>query len=691
MTQPRRFDLSRLLRPRSIAVIGGKPAAEVIRQSRRMGFAGEIWPVHPQHDMVEGLPAFRSVADLPDAPDAVFLGINRHATVEITAALAARGAGGAICYASGFSEVGAEGADLQAGLVAAAGAMPVLGPNCYGVINYLDGALLWPDQHGGQRVERGVALVTQSSNIAINLTMQRRGMPIAYVATLGNQAVAGLGEMVEAFLDDPRVTAIGLHIEGLADPAALARAAARARRQGVPILALKTGRSPEGARLTLSHTASLAGADAVMDAFLQRIGVVRVASLPVLLEALKLLHVVGPLPGRDIASMSCSGGEAALIADAVLGTGLRFRPLDAAQTARVATTVSALVTVSNPFDYHTFIWANAPAMTETFSAMMAAEFDLTLLVLDLPRGDRCSDTAWLPSLEALVAAAHRTGRKGALVASLPEALPEDRAEALVAAGVVPLLGIDDALAAIAVAAAVGDVLRDAGRPNPAPAVPLRPGAVRTLSEWDGKRRLAGHGVPVPDGRLARSPDEAVAAAEAIGFPVVLKATGAALAHKTELGAVRLNLADAVAVRQAAEALAGLGEALLVERMVGDAVAELIVGIGRDPQIGLHLVLGSGGTLVELVGDTRILLLPAARAEIAAAIGALKVAKLIAGHRGRPSGDLDAAVDAVLAIQDFALAQADWLAELDVNPLMIQPSGAVAADVLLRLVEDPDDR
>jgi succinyl-CoA synthetase beta subunit len=235
------------------------------------------------------------------------------------------------------------------------------------------------------------------------------------------------------------------------------------------------------------------------------------------------------------------------------------------------------------------------------------------------------------------------------------------------------------------------VRRAAARPDPAPAVSLRPGAIRTLSEWDGKRRLAGHGVPVPEGRLARTVDEAVVAAETIGFPVVLKATGATLAHKTELGAVRLNLADATSVRQAAGALIGLGEALLVERMVGDAVAELIVGIGRDPQIGLHLVLGSGGTLVELVGDTRILLLPAGRTEIAAAIGALKVAKLIAGHRGRPAGDLDAAVDAVLAIQGFALAQVDRLAELDVNPLMIQPSGAVAADVLLRLVEEADDR
>ncbi|MGK9165476.1 acetate--CoA ligase family protein [Inquilinus limosus] len=690
MAQSRRFDLSRLLRPRSIAVIGRR-MAEVIRQSRRMGFAGEIWPVHPQHDMVEGLPAFRSVAELPAAPDAVFLGINRHAAIEVTAALAERRAGGAVCYASGFAETGPEGADLQARLVAAAGTMPVLGPNCYGVINYLDGALLWPDQHGGQRVERGVALVTQSSNIAVNLTMQRRGLPVAYVATLGNQAVAGLAEMVEALLDDPRVSAIGLHIEGLADPAGLARAAARARRRGVPILALKTGRSAEGARLTLSHTASLAGGDAVTDAFLRRIGVVRVGSLPVLLEALKLLHVAGPLPGRDIASMSCSGGEAALIADAALGTGLRFRPLDPAQAAQVAATVPELVTISNPFDYHTFIWANGPAMTETFAAMMAAGFDLTLLVLDLPRGDRCSDAEWMPALEALVAASQRTGRRSAVVASLPEGLPEDRAEALIAVGVAPLLGIDDALAAVAAAAEAGDILREADVPLPAEPVPMASGPVRTLPEWEGKRRLASYGVPVPEGQLARTPAEAVAAAEAIGFPVVLKATGADLAHKTERGAVRLNLADAAAVRQTAEALAGLGEALLVERMVGDAVAELIVGIGRDPQLGLHLVLGSGGTLVELVGDRRILPLPAGRAEIAAAIRSLKVARLLDGHRGRPPGDVEAAVAAVLAVQDFAMEYAGRLAELDVNPLMVTPRGAVAADVLLRLVEEADDR
>jgi len=228
-------------------------------------------------------------------------------------------------------------------------------------------------------------------------------------------------------------------------------------------------------------------------------------------------------------------------------------------------------------------------------------------------------------------------------------------------------------------------------PLPAEPVPLAPGLVRSLSEWQGKRRLAAQGVPVPEGQLVRTPEEAVAAAEAIGFPVVLKATGAELAHKTELGAVRLNLVDAAAVRDAAASLAGLGEALLVERMAGGAVAELIVGIGRDTLVGLYLVLGSGGTLVELVGDRRILLLPAGRAEVAAAIRSLKVATLLDGHRGRPPGDLDAAVDAVLAVQDFALAHFGRLAELDVNPLIVTPDGAMAADVLLRLVEEADDR
>ena len=204
--------LSRLLRPRSIAVLGSVWAENVIAQCHKMGFDGPVWPVHPTRDTVGGVPAYRALADLPGVPDATFIGVNRFATLDVVRALAAMGAGGAICFASGWEEAGEAG--LQAELVAAAGGMPVLGPNCYGVINYLDGALLWPDQHGGRRVARGVALLSQSSNIVINLTMQARGLPVAYVACLGNAAQVGLAELAGALLADERVTALGMYVEG---------------------------------------------------------------------------------------------------------------------------------------------------------------------------------------------------------------------------------------------------------------------------------------------------------------------------------------------------------------------------------------------------------------------------------------------------------------------------------------------
>jgi acyl-CoA synthetase (NDP forming) len=216
------------------------------------------------------------------------------------------------------------------------------------------------------------------------------------------------------------------------------------------------------------------------------------------------------------------------------------------------------------------------------------------------------------------------------------------------------------------------------------------GAAQLWTEWEAKRGLAGFGLTVPEGRLAGSVDAAVEAAAALGFPVALKAVKPGLAHKSEAGAVRLGIAEEAGARAAAGALLALGGEVLVERMIDDAVAELIVGIDRDPLFGPYLVVGSGGVLVELVADRRILLMPADAEEIARAIGALKAAKLIAGFRGRPAGDLAAAVDAVLAVQRFALDHADRLLELDVNPLMVRPlgRGAVAADALVRMAAAP---
>ena len=202
--------LQRLFSPRHIAVFGGNAAAEVVRQCRKLGFSGNIWPVHPSRSEVAGLPCYPSVQSLPEAPDASFVAVPAHATVEVVRALAQRGSGGAICYASGFAEVGPAGAALQRDLVQAAGDMALVGPNCYGLLNYLDGVALWPDQHGGNRLERGVAIVTQSGNIGLNLTMQRRALPLAYLVTVGNKAGDSLDAIVATLLQDPRVSAIGL-------------------------------------------------------------------------------------------------------------------------------------------------------------------------------------------------------------------------------------------------------------------------------------------------------------------------------------------------------------------------------------------------------------------------------------------------------------------------------------------------
>lgn len=685
--------LQRLFSPRHIAVFGGNFAAEAVRQCRKLGFAGEIWPVHPTRSTVEGLPCYPDVAALPDAPDASFVAVPREATVEIVRQLAERGAGGAICYASGFAEVGAEGAALQAQLVANAGDMALVGPNCYGMLNYLDGVALWPDQHGGQRLQinqRGVAIVTQSGNIGLNLTMQRRGLPLAYLITVGNKAGDSMEAIIQALLHDPRVSAIGLHIEGLDDVAAFSRVALQALGQGVPLVALKAGASALGAQTAMSHTSSLAGPDALYDALFARCGVARVREPAGLVETLKFLHVHGPLRGKRVVSASCSGGEASLMADLAQAHGLDMPALPPAAYARMHAVLGDKVNVANPLDYHTYIWGNQTALTECFNGLMDCGFDAHILVLDYPRLDHCSAETWGACVDAFAAAAqaHRTQRSGAtLLASLPEDLPEAIAQQLIAQGVAPMQGLDDCVQAIAHAAAIGAAqARLAQTQAIAPVRPLRDTLpLCTLLESEGKAALAHYGVPIPRGQLVNAQD-APALAQRLGFPVVVKAMAEHLAHKTEAGAVQLNVADAAGVAAAVQRMAGLSTQFLVEEMATGVVAEMIVGIQRDAQFGLTLTLGAGGVLVELLQDAATLLLPASAADIEAALASLKTWPLLQGFRGRPIADVPALVQAIQAICTYAQAHAEQLVELDVNPILVraQGQGVLAVDALVRL-------
>jgi len=690
--------LDRLLRPTSIAVVGGGFfAPNVVKQCLKMGFAGGVWPVHPSKEEVAGVKAYRSLADLPSPPDATFIGVNRNLTIDIVRELRDLGAGGAICFAAGFRETGsydADGERLQQALVEAAGDMAVIGPNCYGLINYADGALLWPDQHGGRRLkpgETGAAIITQSSNIACNLTMQTRGLPLAYMMTAGNQAQTGLSEMALGLIEDDRVSCLGLHIEGFDSVAGFERLAERARELRKPIVAMKVGRSEQARVATVSHTASLAGSDAASEAFLKRLGIPRVDTIPAFLETLKLFHGAGVLENHTLSSMSCSGGEASVMADTAEGRPVSFPGLKEEHRARVQETLGPLVAVANPLDYNTYIWANEPAMTATFSAMVSGGFGLNMLVLDFPRTDRCSDADWWWTINAFEAALKANSAKGAVVASMGENLPEGHAEELFRRGIVPLLGIAEAMDAAAAAAFVGEAWRKhvsaavgSSPPSGLPAISPSRGEIgrSAVDEASAKDMLASAGLSVPAGRRADSVQEAVAAANTLGFPVALKALG--VAHKSEAGAVKLNLRDEAAVRSAAEQLIGLGSGLYVERMVEGGAAELIVGITSDPMFGPVMTLGSGGVMVELLKDSATLLLPASREEIETALRGLKLFPLLDGFRGRPRADLAAAIDAVLKIAEFALANRDTLAELDINPLIVcaQGQGAWVADALL---------
>ncbi|AWB49744.1 acyl-CoA synthetase [Gemmobacter aquarius] len=655
-------DLSRLLRPRSIAVLGSGWAANVIEQCAKMGFDGPVWPVHPTRDAISGVRCFRSLADLPAAPDATFIGVNRHATLDVVAELAAMGAGGATCFASGWEEAGEAG--LQERLVAAAGNMPILGPNCYGVINYLDGALLWPDQHGGRRVERGVALLSQSSNIVINLTMQARGLPVAYVACLGNAAQVGLAELAGALLADDRVTALGMYVEGIDDATAFAALAEQARAAGKGIVCIKSGKTELSRTAAASHTASLAGGGAASSAFLRACGVAEVSTPAELIETLKIFHLCGPEIGPRLCSLSCSGGEAGLVADLAAPFGVDFPPPSDAQRARLGEILGPIVTIANPLDYHTFIWGDGPRTTDVFTTMLAG-YDAGLFIIDPPRPDRCDPSSFQPALDAIVSAARTTGRPAFAVASLPENFDEERAVAMMERNVVPMMGLETALGAVRAAQT------RAGLADWRPLRVVGPRALHLRNEASAKVLLAAAGVAVPRGVTAASLDGLDVSG--LAAPFALKGLG--FAHKTEAGAVRLGLASLAGQAEMAGA-----QGYLAEEMVSGVVAELLVGLRRDPVYGATLTLGFGGVTAEVLADTVTLVLPVTADEVTDALRRLRLWPLLDGYRGRARADVAAAVDAVMALQRMMDDPA--LEEIEINPLMVRASGAVAVDAVI---------
>ncbi|WP_416651572.1 acetate--CoA ligase family protein [Candidatus Pseudothioglobus sp. Uisw_086] len=680
-----RTNLSRLISPKSIAVIGNRGANFAIRESKKLGYNQKIWAIHPTLDFLEGIKCYKDIKDLPEAPDATFIAVNAESAIDIVADLKSIGGGGAVLYASGFGELGEKGIKRNQRLVEAADGMPLIGPNCYGFINSLDGVALWPDVHGCEPVSSGVAIITQSGNIGLNITMQSIGLSIAYMFTLGNQTNTNIADIIHAMLDDNRVSAIGLHIEGISDIKSFDVAARRALDKKIPIVAIKSGRTDVSAKIALSHTSSMTGLDQLFNVFFERLGIARVDTVPEFLETLKLLSIVGTIDHNGVASMSCSGGEAGMMADLIDGLDINFPSLDDRHKDRVKLALNDFVEVDNPLDYHTFIWGDRKRTSECFKQMISGNFAATMLLLDWPRTQESEQKDWDLTLLALSDAISGTREKTIVLASIADCMPKRIIKECQKYGIAPMIGLDICLKALNHSYRIGlafqkssmqsiEILRSLSRSS----------KISTLTEFEGKKLLKKYGISVPDGKIITSTSEALMAAEKIHYPITLKVSDVELAHKTELGAVVLNINNPLVLEKACQDLFKIGSSLLIEKMVEDSVAELIVGVGLDPIFGKYIIIGSGGILVELFKESIPLLFPVNREDVSLALSKLKVFPLINGYRGNPEGDVEMIIDCVMAT--VKLVSENDIYELDINPLLVlkRGSGVIAVDTLIKL-------
>jgi acyl-CoA synthetase (NDP forming) len=497
-------------------------------------------------------------------------------------------------------------------------------------------------------------------------------------------------------LDEPRVTAIGLHLEGLKNVPGFARAAHKALEKGIPIIALKTGVSQIGAELAISHTSSLSGSDALYDSLFARLGVIRVSGPVSFVETLKAA-ACGKLPaGNSLIALACSGGDAGLIADYAECNDLGLPKLDESQRSELAQVLPSYANLVNPLDFTTAIWGDGEALNRMLDSALRTEADAAMLVLDYPSEFTGERKECDLLLELFCAALVRHGKTGFVTSAFPELLPAHARERLHAQGVAALQGVEDGLAAWGRIAGYQRNRQALLALGESALVPLCPQALdgegQLLNEWESKLALRGFGLPTPNGVLS-TPDNALSDANTLGYPLVLKAVSTQLPHKTEAGAVALNLKDAAALSAALEKMrASIADyapqvpfdQVLLEPMATPPLAELIVGIKRENDFGLALVIGAGGILVELLKDSRSLLLPTTDGAIRAALLSLRSATLLQGFRGREAADLDALVAAIRAVADYACENAGQLLELDVNPLLVGAHGTTAVDALIRL-------
>ncbi|MFD1112007.1 acetate--CoA ligase family protein [Pseudoroseomonas ludipueritiae] len=691
--------LEAILQPRAIAIIGAsqdatKIGGRPVQLLQRFGYPGKIYPVNPRATEVQGLPAYPSVEALPEAPDLAIIAVSAEAAPAALEACAARGVRGAVIFSSGFAELGEAGEALQAQLrdTARRTGMRVLGPNCLGALSIAEKSIATFSivLESSLPPAGPLGIASQSGNLGsyTALLARERGIGISRFLTTGNECDVDIADGIAWLARDPATKVILCCLETCRDAPRLIAAFEEARRAGKPVIVLKIGASEAGQAAAASHTGALAGSDAVFDAVFRRAGVWRVQSVEEMLDLGHAAAVLGleRLPkSRRVMLLTASGGFGVLLADAASAAGLEL-PMPSAETQRRILEAVPYASPRNPVDATAQMSSRPEILEKILSAILDDENCDSLLLL-------LSSSLYLPRLrnvymQTLTAIRARYPEK---VVMLTVHGPQDAVEELTAMGFPVVDGVGPSaqtLAGLCGLAAARDL-----PPPPAPvapAGPLPPEALR--NEYGAKQALAGAGVPVLPEKIARSAREASEAAQAMGFPVVLKVLSEDLPHKTEVGGVVLNLADAAAVAAAYDAmLARVRQKAPTARIDGVLVSpmarggtELILGAKRDPVFGPVVVVGLGGIFAEIIQDVAVRPTPVEEAEAMEMLRSLKAFPVLDGARGRPRADLPAAARAIAALSRFAAAHAGEVAEIDINPLLLLPEGqgAVALDALL---------
>lgn len=704
-------DLTPLLRPSSVAVLGASARAEslgnrVMKNLVRSGFRGDIFPVHPQAAEVEGLACFRDLRSLPKVPDCIAVALSADKVLDALEEAAACGVRAAVVFASGFAETGAEGAERQARLAALCDrtGLLVCGPNCLGLNNVHEGMALYSAPLSQPQRTGGIAVASHSGSACVALASTGR-LGLSHVISVGNATVLDVDDYLHFFADDPGTRVAALFMESVRHPARFAAAAQRMRAAGKPVVVLKVGRSSAGAAASAAHTGSLAGSHAASIDFFRRAGVVLVEDMDTLIETCALMAQTTKRPtGEGVAVINISGGEVALTCDLGQETGLTFPPLEATTLAGLRACLPSYATPGNPLDA-TGTAIGDPGMYASAMRVLLEDRGVAMLAVsqDCPPG-------LSPQAAENYAALARAAAEVALASHKPIVFYSNVAGGLHPTTIAPLAGSDVAALQGARAALVAirhfvewhahgpEAAVDAAPFAPDPAWVQRFASGRALSEYEAKRFLADHGIRITREGRASDAQGAVREARAIGFPVAMKIDSADIAHKTEAGGVRLGLRSDAEVQAAFDDMMATVrqrmpqarlDGVLVQEMVTGGV-EMIAGLSHQAPFGHAVLVGSGGVLVELVRDSSLMLLPIGAAQAHELVGRTRAAQLLDGFRGGPPADRAAFEDLVVRLSALAEAYGEHIEAVDLNPVAVLSAGAGACvlDALIALRPSP---